>query len=112
MGQGVNKDHNEVSDCVQPGSPDVQNPVVGIVMERVPEGISSQVLVGRNLLSQEYCHRGVATPRGDQVSHEAAELVDNEGASVQGTDVYRNKLCVLGPLSITWVMIAFTYKNK
>lgn len=112
MGEGVNEDHNEVSDCVQPGSPDIQNPVVGIVMERVPESVSSQVLVGRNLLSQEYCHRGVATPRGDQVSHEAAELVDNEGASVQGTDVYRNKLCVLGPLSIARVMIAFTYKNN
>lgn len=111
MGEGVNEDHNEVSDCVQPGSPDIQNPVVGIVMEGVPEGISSQVLVGRNLLSQEYCHRGVATPRGDQVSHEAAKLVDYEGASVQGADVNGNKLCVLGPLSITRVMIAFTYKK-
>lgn len=111
MGQGVNEDHNEVSDCVQPGGPDIQNPVVGIVMERVPESVSSQVLVGRNLLSQEYCHRGVATPRGNQVGHEAAELVDNEGASVQGADVHRDKLCVLGPLSIARVMIAFTYKK-
>lgn len=111
MGQGMNEDHNEVSDCVQPGSPDIQNPVVGIIMEGVPEGVSCQILVGRNLLSQEYCHRGVATPRGDQVSHEAAKLVDYEGASVQGADVNGNKLCVLGPLSIARVMIAFTYKK-
>lgn len=107
----MNEDHNEVSDCVQPGGSDIQNPVVGIVMEGVPEGISSQVLVGWNLLSQEYCHRGMTTPRGDQVSHEAAKLIDNEGASVQGADVHRDKLCVLGPLSIARVMITFTYKK-
>lgn len=111
MGEGVNEDHNEVSDCVQTGGPDVQNPVVGIVMEGVPEGVSCQILVGRNLLSQEYCHRGMATPRGDQVGHEAAKLVDYEGASVQGADVHGDKLCVLGPLSITRVMITFTYKK-
>lgn len=80
-------------------------------MERVFESVFSQVFVGRNFFSQEYCYRGVAIFRGDQVSYEVVEFVDNEGASVQGIDVYRNKFCVFGLFSIARVMIIFIYKK-
>lgn len=51
VSQGVNEHHNEVSDCIQPGSSDIQNPVVGVIVEGVPERIPSKVLIGWNLLS-------------------------------------------------------------
>lgn len=109
MRQGVYQYHDEVAHGVESRRAHVQDPVIGVVVEGVPVRVTWQVLVGGNLVGEEYGHWRVTTSRGNKLRDEAAELVDNEWAGVERVEVDWFEFSILPPLCILRILVTLTY---